>query len=87
LLDFHNSDIWVKNGSKIPKKSSKCSSYSSSSLSSMVGICQVTKSHHNHRGQKPTMVGFCHGGNVPISHDHDYNDYNDDDDIDDDPQL
>ena len=33
----------------------------------MVGLCQVTKSHHNHRGQKPTMVGFCHGGNVPIS--------------------
>ena len=40
----------------------------------MVGICQVTKSHHNHRGQKPTMVGFCHGGNVPISHDDDDDD-------------
>ena len=45
----------------------------------MVGICQVTKSHHNHRGQKPTMVGFCHGGNVPISHD-DFSDYDDDHD-------
>ena len=51
------------------KKSSKCSSYSSSSLSSMVGICQVTKSHHNHRGQIPTMVGICHGGNVLGNHD------------------
>ena len=53
----------------------------------MVGICQVTKSHHNHRGQKPTMVGFCHGGNVPISHDDDDDDdddYDDDDDDDDD---
>ena len=46
----------------------------------MVGICQVTKSHHNHRGQKPTMVGFCHGGNVPISHEDDKDDEDDEDD-------
>ena len=62
---------------KFQKKSSKCSSYSSSSLSSMVGICQVTKSHHNHRGQIPTMVGICHGGNLLGNHDDD--DDNDDD--------
>ena len=24
----------------------------------------LTDSHHNHHGQKPTMVGICHGGNV-----------------------
>jgi hypothetical protein len=40
----------------------------------MVGICQVTKSHHNHCGQKPTMVGICHGGNVPVSHEYDETD-------------
>ena len=30
----------------------------------MVGICHLTDSHHNHHGQKPTMVGICHGGNM-----------------------
>ena len=30
----------------------------------MVGICHLTDSHHNHHGQKPTMVGTCHGGNM-----------------------
>ena len=28
------------------------------------GILSLTDSHHNHHGQKPTMVGICHGGNV-----------------------
>ena len=50
----------------------------------MVGICQVTKSHHNHRGQKPTIVGFCHGGNVPISHEDDEDDEDDEDENDED---
>ena len=42
----------------------------------------MTKSHHNHRGQKPTMVGICHGGNVLGNHDDDDDDdvgYDDDD--------
>ena len=43
----------------------------------------LTDSHHNHHGQKPTMVGICHGGNVPVSHD-DVDDDEDDDDVDDD---
>ena len=30
----------------------------------MVGFCHLTDSHHNHYGQKPTMVGTCHGGNM-----------------------
>ena len=30
----------------------------------MVGFCHLTDSHHNHHGQKPTMVGTCHGGNM-----------------------
>ena len=34
------------------------------------GILSLTDSHHNHHGQKPTMVGICHGGNVPVSHHH-----------------
>ena len=50
----------------------------------MVGICQVTKSHHNHRGQKPTMVGICHGGNVPVSQDENDEDENDEDKYDED---
>ena len=33
------------------------------------GILSLTDSHHNHHGQNPTMVGICHGGNVPVSHD------------------
>ena len=33
----------------------------------MVGFCHLTDSHHNHHGQKPTMVGICHGGNIPVS--------------------
>ena len=32
----------------------------------MVGFCHLTDSHHNHHGQKPTMVGICHGGNMPL---------------------
>ena len=28
------------------------------------GILSLTDSHHNHHGQKPTMVGICHGGNM-----------------------
>ena len=36
----------------------------------MVGICQLTDSHHNHHGQKPTMVGICHGGNMLGNPDH-----------------
>ena len=34
----------------------------------MVGICHLTDSHHNHHGQKPTMVGICHGGNMLGNH-------------------
>ena len=45
----------------------------------MVGICQVTKSHHNHRGQIPTMVGICHGGNLLGNHQYDDDDDGDDD--------
>ena len=37
----------------------------------------LTDSHHNHHGQKPTMVGICHGGNVPVSHDGDNSDNGD----------
>jgi len=32
----------------------------------MVGYCHLTDSHHYHHGQKPTMVGICHGGNMPV---------------------
>ena len=32
----------------------------------MVGFCHLTDSHHYHYGQKPTMVGICHGGNMPV---------------------
>merc|ERR1712004_160976 len=39
-----------------------------SSSSLMVGICHLTDSHHNHHGQKPTMVGICHGGNMLGNH-------------------
>ena len=39
----------------------------------------MTDSHHLHHGQKPTMVGICHGGNVPPSHDDDDDDDDDDD--------
>ena len=34
----------------------------------MVGFCHLTDSHHNHHGQKPTMVGTCHGGNMLGNH-------------------
>ena len=37
----------------------------------MVGFCHLTDSHHNHHGQKPTMVGICHGGNMLGNHDDD----------------
>ena len=43
----------------------------------MVGICHLTDSHHNHHGQKPTMVGICHGGNMLGNHDDDLNDDDD----------
>ena len=36
----------------------------------MVGFCHLTDSHHYHHGQKPTMVGICHGGNMPVGHLH-----------------
>ena len=45
------------------------------------GILSLTDSHHNHHGQKPTMVGICHGGNVPVSHDDDDDDDDDDDGV------
>ena len=48
----------------------------------MVGFCHLTDSHHYHHGQKPTMVGICHGGNMLGNHDGGIN--NDDDDEDDD---
>ena len=35
----------------------------------MVGFCHLTDSHHYHHGQKPTMVGICHGGNMPVGQD------------------
>ena len=36
----------------------------------MVGFCHLTDSHHYHHGQKPTMVGICHGGNMPVGRHH-----------------
>ena len=39
----------------------------------------VTKYHHVHYLHIPTMVGFCHGGNVPAGHDDNDNDDDDDD--------
>ena len=36
----------------------------------MVGFCHLTDSHHYHHGQKPTMVGICHGGNMLGNHLH-----------------
>ena len=36
----------------------------------MVGFCHLTDSHHYHHGQKPTMVGICHGGNLPLGPHH-----------------
>ena len=53
----------------------------------MVGICHLTDSHHNHHGQKPTMVGICHGGNMLGNHDDDDDDAGYDDDNDDDAGL
>ena len=38
-----------------------------------MGFCHLTDSHHYHHGQKPTMVGICHGGNMPVGHDYDTN--------------
>ena len=35
------------------------------------GILSPAYSHHIHYWQIPTMVGFCHGGNLPASHDDD----------------
>ena len=52
------------------------------------GILSLTDSHHNHHGQKPTMVGICHGGNVPVSHDDDNdNDHDDDENYEDDDKI
>ena len=50
------------------------------------GILSLTDSHHHHRGQNPTMVGICHGGNVLGNHDDDDedNDGEDHDNFDDD---
>ena len=51
----------------------------------MVGFCHLTVSHHYHHGQKPTMVGICHGGNMLGNHKDDGEDVNDKDyDIDED---
>ena len=50
----------------------------------MVGICHLTDSHHNHHGQKPTMVGICHGGNMLGNHDDEWPDDDADADADDD---
>ena len=38
----------------------------------MVGFCHLTDSHHYHHGQNPTMVGICHGGNMPVGLDVDF---------------
>ena len=46
----------------------------------MVGFCHLTDSHHYHHGQKPTMVGICHGGNMPVGREDDDDDDDDDDD-------
>ena len=46
------------------------------------GILTLTYSHLYHF---PTMVGFCHSGNMPVSHDDD--DGGDDDDNDDDVDI
>ena len=45
-----------------------------------------TKTHLPYLWHIPTMVGFCHGGNLPESHDDDddHNDGDDDDDYNDD---
>ena len=46
----------------------------------MVGFCHLTDSHHYNHGQKPTMVGICHGGNMLGNHDedHDFKTFDDD---------
>ena len=43
----------------------------------MVGFCHLTDSHHYHHGQKPTMVGICHGGNIPLGQDDEDDDEDD----------
>ena len=49
------------------------------------GILSPAYSHHIHYWQIPTMVGFCHGGNLLGNHDHDdhddYDDHEDQDEI------
>ena len=40
------------------------------------GILSPAYSHHIHYWQIPTMVGFCHGGNLPASHDDHHHDHN-----------
>ena len=46
------------------------------------GILSLTHSHLYHYWHIPTMVGFCHGGNMPASHNDGDEDDNDDDDDD-----
>ena len=41
------------------------------------GILSPAYSHHIHYWQIPTMVGFCHGGNLLGNHDHDDDDNDD----------
>ena len=49
----------------------------------MVGFCHLTDSHHYHHGQKTTMVGICHGGNLLGNHDDEsVGNYDDDEDDD-----
>ena len=43
----------------------------------MVKFCHQTDSHHYHHGQKPTMVGICHGGNIPLGQDDEDDDEDD----------
>ena len=43
----------------------------------MVGFCHLTDSHHYHHGQKPTMVGICHGGNMLGNQHEDAGDHDD----------
>ena len=43
----------------------------------MVGFCHLTDSHHCHHGQKPTMVGICHGWNMLLGQDDEDDDEDD----------
>ena len=57
----------------------------------LLGMCSAPPppppplSNNYHQGQKPTMVGICHGGNMPVGHDDEVDDDNDDkEDVDED---